>query len=64
MAMAKLAPTTPCGPGEHYQERLREIGRLAARFDSDDRHPMDIVKDFFEIDEFDAKFVEEGFQSG
>jgi hypothetical protein len=59
--MAKLAPYTAMGPVEHYRERLREIGRLAARLDEDDRHPLEVMIDFFEIDEHDRRIVETAF---
>ena len=62
MALAKFAPHTPMGPFEHYQERLREIGRLAACLDGDPRHPLEVILDFFEVDEHDRRIVEDAYQ--
>ncbi len=55
--MAKLAPYVPMQVIEHYRERIKEIGRLAARLDSDDRHPCEILIDFFELDKNDQAIM-------
>lgn len=62
--MAKLAPAVPLGPIEHYRERLREIGRLAAALDGDPGHPLDTIIRFFELDEADKAIVLEAYQAG
>ncbi len=62
--MAKLAPHSPVGPVEHYRERLREIGRLAAALDGDPNHPLETIIRFFELDEADKAIVPEAYQAG
>ena len=61
--MAKFAPDRPMPAIEHYRERLREIGRLAAALDGSPDHPLDVILRFFEIDDIDKRTVIEAYQS-
>lgn len=58
---AKFVPHWRLSAIEHYKERLREIGRLAAALDADPGHPLDTIRRFFEIDEIDKKIVLEAY---